>query len=208
MSSDAGKEPTPRRQGRRPGASETRSAILYAARARFAKDGYAGATIRKIATDANVDASLIMQFFGSKDELFQAVMSITPSSLSRISDAFDGPADSVGERVARAFLEVWDGEPADSEPFIAMLRAAIGNEQATAQLRELIQIRLIADLGPRLRDDAQLVIRIQVVSSMLVGVIVGRRIVHIDALAREDHESLIALVAPAVQAIFSAPPLH
>jgi AcrR family transcriptional regulator len=205
MSMQPREEPTPRRQGRRPGANETRQAILYSARARFAKDGYAGATIRKIATDANVDASLIMQFFGSKDDLFQAVMSITPSTLSRISEAFDGPMDSVGDRVARAFLDVWDGEPADSEPFIAMLRAAIGNEQATVQLRELIQIRLVADLRPELRDDPQFIIRIQVVSSMLVGVIVGRRIVHIEALAREDRESLITLVAPAIQAIFDAP---
>ena len=33
----------------------------------------------------------------------------------------------------RAHLEVWEGIPEDSEPMMAMLRAAITNEQAGAQ---------------------------------------------------------------------------
>ena len=59
----------PLRRGRRPGTSSSRQAILDAARARFAEDGYAMTTIRKIATDAGVNPALIMQFFGSKEDL-------------------------------------------------------------------------------------------------------------------------------------------
>ena len=201
MSTSLPPSPAPRRPGRRPGANETRSAILDAARTRFAKDGYAGSTIRKIASDANVDPSLVMQVFGSKEHLFREVMAGTPSALSRISAAFEGPKDTLGQRVTRAFLDVWDGGSPDSEPFHAMLRAAIGNEQAAEQLRELIQSRLIDDLEPGLRERPGMVIRVQVVSSMLIGVIVGRRIVHVDALVNEQRESLVALIAPAVQAI-------
>jgi AcrR family transcriptional regulator len=190
-----------RRQGRRPGTSGSRQAILDAARTRFARDGYAGATIRKIAADSGVDASLVMQFFGSKEQLFREVMTFTPSALSRISDAFDGPEDTLGERVTRAFLEVWDGPGQDSEPFVAVLRAAISNEQASTQLRDLIQARVTHDLGPR---DAQLTVRLEVVSSMLIGVVVGRRIVHVDALVEQDRESLVRLLAPAVQAVMVA----
>jgi AcrR family transcriptional regulator len=208
MSTPVQPSPAPRRQGRRPGANETRVAILDAARTRFAKDGYAGSTIRKIAGDAGVDPSLVMQFFGSKEDLFREVMAGTPSALSRISEAFEGPTDTLGQRVTRAFLAVWDSGSADSEPFHAMLRAAIGNEHAAEQLRELIQTRLIDDLDPRLRERPDTVIRVQVVSSMLIGVIVGRRIVHVDALVHEDRESLIALIAPAVQAILVADPLQ
>jgi AcrR family transcriptional regulator len=191
----------PKRQGRRPGSSGTRQVVLDAARARFAKDGYTGSTIRKIATDSGVDASLVMQFFGSKEELFREVMAITPSALSRISDAFEGPQSSLGERVTRAFLEVWDGEPQDSEPFIAMLRAAISNEQASAQLRDLIQARVAHDLASR---DPNLTLRVEIVSSMLIGVIVGRHIVHVSGIADQDRESLIQLITPGVQAILTA----
>ncbi|WP_239451892.1 hypothetical protein [Frondihabitans sp. PAMC 28766] len=72
-----------------------------------------------------------MQYFGSKDDLFAAVMASGPNTMSRISEAFDGPEESLGNRVTRAFLEVWDGNPVESEPLQALLRAAIGSEQAT-----------------------------------------------------------------------------
>src|ERR1700761_8209820 len=117
------------RRGRRPGTSTTRQAILEAARARFASDGFAATTVRRIAADAGVNASLVMQFFRSKNELFAAVMSISPDALARFSTAFEGPDEHLGERVARAYLEAWEG--ADSEPLMAMLRGAIANQQAS-----------------------------------------------------------------------------
>lgn len=193
---------TPKKQGRRPGSSDSRQVILDAARARFAKDGYTGATIRKIAADSGVDASLVMQFFGSKDDLFREVMAITPSALTRISAAFDGPEDSLGERVTRAFLQVWDADPPESEPFIAMLRAAISNEKASVQLRDLIQARVNHDLVSR---DLDMTVRVEIVSSMLIGLIVGRRIVHVAGIVEQDRESLVRVIAPAVQAILAPP---
>ena len=200
MANSVDTTPAPKRQGRRPGSSDSRQVILEAARARFAKDGYAGATIRKIAADSGVDASLVMQFFGSKDDLFREVMAITPSALMRISEAFEGPANTLGERVTRAFLQVWDADPPESEPFIAMLRAAISNEQASAQLRELIQTRVVHDLGSR---NADMTVRVEIVSSMLIGLIVGRHIVHVVGIVEQDRESLVRVVAPAVQAILA-----
>ena len=117
------------------------------------------------------------------------------------ADAFDGPEDSVGERVTRAFLEVWDGDPEVSEPLLALLRAAIGNEQATVHLRELIQKRVIDDLSPRLRDSSDMATRIEIASSMLVGVVVGRQLVEIEALVREDQDALVAYIAPSIQVL-------
>ncbi|CAM3185007.1 HTH tetR-type domain-containing protein [Deinococcus saxicola] len=195
--------PSPRR-GRRPGASGTRQAILDAARTRFAEDGYAAATIRKIAADAGVNAALVMQFFGSKDELFAAVMAVSPAALARITQAFDGPEQTLGERVTRAHLALWEGDPQDSEPLLAMLRAAISTPQAAAQLREFIQARLLKQISPRLQDEHDATVRAGLASSMLIGVIVGRRIVQVQALVEEDLESVICLVAPAIQTILIA----
>jgi AcrR family transcriptional regulator len=151
-----------------------------------------------------------MQYFGSKDELFAAVMAFGPNTMSRISDAFDGPDDSLGERVTRAFLEVWDGEPEVSEPLLALLRAAIGNEQATVHLRELIQRRVIDDLSPRLRDSTDMATRIEIASSMLVGVVVGRQLVEVEALVKEDRDALVAYIAPSIQTLLGASrgPVH
>ena len=190
--------PSPRR-GRRPGASGTRQAILDAARARFAEDGYAAATIRKIAADAGVDAALIMQFYGTKDDLFAAVMSISPAALARIAQAFGGPEQTLGEGVTRACLALWEDDPQDAAALLAMLRAAITNQQAAAQLREFLQARLVHHLRPRLRNEREATVRSGLAASMLIGVIVGRRIVQVPALVEEDLETVIQMVAPAIE---------
>jgi AcrR family transcriptional regulator len=189
------------RRGRRPGTSTTRQAILDAARARFASDGFAATTIRRIAADAGVNPSLVMQFFTSKEELFAAVMSIPPKSLARISTVFDGPDEHLGERVVRAHLEVWEGAPEDSEPMMAMLRGAIANEQAGSQLREFIQARLLDAMGAGRGDAPDAALRAGLASSMLVGIVVGRRLLGVPILADADTETLVAMVAPAIQSV-------
>jgi AcrR family transcriptional regulator len=189
------------RRGRRPGTSTTRQAILKAARARFASDGFAATTIRRIATDAGVDPSLVMQFFGSKSDLFAAVMSVSAEALSRFSSAFEGPDEHLGERVVRAFLAVWESSAKDSESLLAMLRAGLVNEQAGAQLRDFIQARLMDGAGPR--DQHAAALRAGLASSMLVGIIVGRRLVGVPVLAEADEETLVALVAPAIQSVLT-----
>jgi AcrR family transcriptional regulator len=189
------------RRGRRPGINTTRQAILDAARTRFASDGFAATTIRRVAADAGVNPSLVMQFFTSKEELFAAVMSISPKSLARISTVFDGPDEHLGERVVRAHLEVWEGAPEDSEPLMAMLRGAIGNEQAGSQLREFIQARLLDAMGAEGGNAPDAALRAGLASSMLVGIVVGRRLVGVPILAEADTETLVAMVAPAIQSV-------
>ena len=195
------KPPVQARRGRRPGANTTRREILDAARARFASDGFAATTIRRIASDAGVNPSLVMQFFTSKEVLFAAVMSISPKSLERFSTVFDGPDEHLGERVVRAHLEVWEGAPEDSEPLMAMLRGAISNEQAGSQLREFIQARLLDAMGAEGGNAPDAALRAGLASSMLVGIIVGRRLVGVPILADADAETLISLVAPAIQRV-------
>ena len=191
------------RRGRRPGTSTTRQAILDAARTRFAADGFAATTIRRVAADAGVNPSLVMQFFTSKEELFAAVMSISPKSLERFSTVFDGPDEHLGERVVRAHLEVWEGAPEDSEPLMAMLRGAIGNEQAGSQLREFIQARLLDAMGAEGGNAPDAALRAGLASSMLVGIVVGRRLVGVPILAEADTETLVAMVAPAIQSVLT-----
>ena len=194
--------PPPVRKPRR-GSGPTRDLILKAARTRFAKDGYSRSTIRGIAADAGVDASLVMQYFGSKEELFAAVMNLGPNTMSLLSQAFDGPTGGLGERVTRAFFDAWDGDPHISEPLLALFRAAIGNQHATVQLRELIQKRVIDDLDPRLRESADMTTRIEIALSMLIGVVVGRRLVEIDALVQQNREALVSYLSPGIQAVLS-----
>lgn len=190
-------------RGRRPGQSETRQAILEAARARFAADGFTTTTIRAIAADAGVDAALVMQFFKSKDELFGAVMSVPPQALARMSEAWQGRQDEVGERVTRAFLEVWEGEPRTSEPLLAMLRGAITQQQAAAQLRDFIEARLMKGAPAHLQADDDTRLRVGLAAAMLVGIIVARRIVGVPTIADQSLEVIVARASGALQALLA-----
>ena len=203
VTADETSKPSRARRGRRPGESGTRQAILEAARARFATDGYAAATIRKIAADAGVDAALVMRFYRSKDDLFAAVMAISPEALDRIAQAFEGPEQALGERVTRACLALWEGDPQDAEAVTAMLRAALSSEQAAAQLRGFIQARLVGHLSPRLHGEQDATLRAGLATSMLIGVIVGRRIVGVPALIEADLGAIIRRVAPAIQTVLT-----
>ena len=178
--------------------------MLAAARARFAGDGYTATTIRRIATDAGVDPSQVMQFFGSKADLFAAVMAVPASALAKFDTAFEGPSEHLGERVVRAFLQAWEVPNDESEPLMAMLRGAIVNEQANTQLRDFIQARLehgAADADRSQRSDRAL--RAGLAAAMLVGVVTSRRIIGVPALVAADHEMLVATLGPAVQAVLT-----
>ena len=130
-----------RRSGRRPGDSGTREAILSAARAAFAEQGYDKATIRGIAARAAVDPALVLHYFGSKERLFGAALQIpfTPGEVLRT--ALGADPDRLGEVIVRAFLNAW--EPAETRPaLIAMVRSAMTNDVAQAMVREFLDRRV------------------------------------------------------------------
>ena len=185
------------RRGRRPGQNNTRQVVLDAARARFASDGFAATTMRLVAADAQVDVSQVMQFFRSKDELFAAVMAVPASAMQRFNTLYEGLDEHLGERVVRAFLTAWEGLPEESEPLMATLRGAMVNDQARDQLRDFIQARLLAGTSERLDADAAL--RAGLATSLLIGMVVCRRIIGVPILVAVEQEELVTLVAPAIQ---------
>src|SRR5919204_863212 len=99
---------TPQRRGRRPGAPDTRATILEAARASFAESGFAGTTIRRVASAAGVDAALVHHYFGTKDDLFLAAMELPVDPRQALAPALADGAEGAGERLLRVFLTLWD----------------------------------------------------------------------------------------------------
>ncbi|MGA9677171.1 MAG: hypothetical protein WBR28_18640 [Mycobacterium sp.] len=70
--------------------------------------------------------------------------------------------------------------------------------------REFIQARLLDGIRSRSVDDEDAALRAGLASSMLVGIVVGRRIVGVPILANAESETLITLVAPAIQSVLTA----
>src|SRR3954467_7302498 len=120
--------PSGRRPGRRPGPTETRDAILAAARELFADKGDDGASARAIARSAGVDPALIHHFFGSKEGLFVAAMEFPFDPARLVPLLAAGPREEIGERIVRVFMTVW-GDPQLRARALAILRSAATSEQ-------------------------------------------------------------------------------
>ncbi|WP_241983262.1 hypothetical protein [Cryobacterium tagatosivorans] len=73
------------------------------------------------------------------------------------------------------------------------------NDTASGQLRDFIQSRLL--VGTRDRHDPDAVLRAGLASSMLVGIVTGRRIIGVPTLVAADTETLVAVIGPAIQQI-------
>ena len=78
-------------------AAATRSAILEAANRRFSAESYDQVGLRDVAGDVGVDPALISRYFGSKEDLFMAVLDDCKNG----SDLMDGDRADFGERWAR-----------------------------------------------------------------------------------------------------------
>lgn len=194
-------EAKPARRGRRVGSSNTRDVILAAAKKSFATDGFAATTIRKVAKDAGVDPSLVMQFYKSKDVLFGACLAVSAEALDCMADAYEGPVEGLGGRVTRAFLKLWEQQSGDAEALMAMQRAAMSSEAAAAQLRDFVQYRLVEVVSPKIHGGADAPLRAGLAAAMLVGVFVGRNIVRVPVIADVDQEAVIELIGSAIQTI-------
>ena len=186
-----------RRTGRRSGETTTREAILEAARTRFAKHGYDGATIRGIAADAGVDPALVHHFYGSKERLFVDAMRfpVVPSEV--LGRAAEAGRDRLGESILRTVLDLWDA-PETREQSIALLRSAVTNERAATMLRGFVTSAILGTIAGLVEDeDAEY--RATLVASQILGLAVARFVVRLEPIASASIEELVDAIAPTVQ---------
>ena len=89
---------------RLPGESGTREAIATAARQQFAQLGYDRTSMRSVAEQAGVDPSLVSHFFGSKQQLFVAVIELPFDPAIILPAILEGERSQAGERLVRFVL--------------------------------------------------------------------------------------------------------
>jgi AcrR family transcriptional regulator len=183
------------RPGRRPGPSQTREAVLGAARNLFAERGYEKTTIRAIGRAADVDPALVHHFFGTKEQVFIAAMAFPFDPDDLIREVISGPREGVAQRLVRFFLSVWR-DPEARAPFVAILRSATTNEQAAAMLREFISSALLARVAQTLRLPR---LRVEAAAAQLVGIALVRYVVGIEPLASAPEDEIVALVTPVIE---------
>ncbi|QIS02594.1 TetR family transcriptional regulator [Nocardia brasiliensis] len=187
----------PARSGRRPGQSGAREAILAAARARFAEAGFDKTSIRAVAADAGVDPALVHHYFGTKQELFGAVVQLPVNPEHTLTAVDAAPLDRLGETILRAVLTVWDS-PAGAG-VVAMVRSIIAGGD-TSLARSFILEVVLERVRLRIAtpdDDGRL--RVALVGSQMIGLLMARKIVGIEPMASAPPETLITAIAPTLQ---------
>jgi AcrR family transcriptional regulator len=200
---------TPRRRGR-PSRTETEAApatrdrILDAAREEFSERGYEKTSVRGIAKAAGVDSALVHHYFGTKEQVFEAAIEVAfAPALAAPTAVEDGPLDTVGERLTRFLLGIWEN-PTTRTPLLAIVRSAVNNESAAAVFRRLVAAQLLRRIAGRLDlPDAEL--RAELAAAQLVGVAMLRYVIRVEPLASADVERIVERVAPVVQGHLTAP---
>jgi AcrR family transcriptional regulator len=186
------------RTGRRPGNQDTREAILAAAKKAFTERGYDKASIRQIATLAEVDPALVHHYFGSKDKLFLATMDAPIDPGEMIPQVFAAGHDGVGERLVRMVLTVWDSPAGGS--IVALLRSALSHDFSARLLREFVTSQVLRRIIQQLDiDPKEAPLRSTLAASQLVGIAMARYIVKIEPLASTPREVLVSAIGPTIQ---------
>jgi len=181
------------RTGRRPGPSSTRDEILRAARRRFADDGYDRATFRSIAADGGVDPALVVQFFGSKKQLFAAA-TVSPVTLAELSEQSEpGPPAEAGLRLARLLMRWLDDEGA-RQALLGRIRSASSEPEAADAVREMIDGQLTAFAAQMDGDRPD--VRASLLATQFLGVVLARFVVRSEPLASMDPAEIAEWLAP------------
>ena len=185
--------------GRRPGSVGTRDMILNAARARFADQGYSGASLRAIARDAGVDASMVSHFFGSKAGLFGAVIEWPLDPSASLAVLLDGDTGDIGHRLATAFVQQWR-ITGWRDPIVALAAAGAADPAAAVLLRDFLCDRLLVPVLEGLGIDRPR-LRAGMISSVLIGVGLGRYALGLANPVDLPDDDLIEALAPALQTL-------
>ena len=194
-----------RRPGRRPGNPDTRRAILEAARTAFAANGFRGASVRRIAAQAGVDAAMIHHYFGTKEQLFLATVQPPIDPLMLVDRLTDGGLDDLGRRVVRTLLTVWES-PDIGPGLVAFLRSALADPERAALLREFIGELLLGKvLLPLGVPAAEAPTRLGLAMSQILGLLVGRYVVQMQPIVAVPHDVLIAEAGGTLQRYLTGP---
>lgn len=185
------------RTGRPPGGTANREAILAAATHEFSELGYDRTSMRAIAARAGVDQALLAHYFGSKHDLFVAVVEFPFDPAKHLPALLAGDPSTIGERLARFQLALLD-QPDAKRRLTGLVRAASSEPEAARILRDFLMREVIGPLAQALGTD-QPEVRVSLVGSQFIGLVMARHIVALEPLALLAPERVVELIAPTLQ---------
>lgn len=166
----------------------TRQRILAAAIARFAQGSYEEVKLRDIAADVGVDVALVHRSFGSKEQLFAAVL------------AAASPSDRLLAADLRELSAVFANDIFASKPDDALqiVLRSLSSPQARDVLRAHGAIDFMGPLAAKLDGPAQQQ-RAALFAACLTGIGILRDVLRVESLLDESRE----ITQPLIERILS-----
>lgn len=176
----------------------SRDAILRAAQRQFASHGYERTTIRGVAAEAEIDPTMVIRYYGSKEDLFAAAVRVD----LRLPDFSAVGRDDLGRAMVAHFLRRWEGDLAD-DVLQVLLRSAATHPAAAIRLRGLFAEQVTAAMAGVVPDHAEE--RAALVASQLLGLAFGRYVLALPGLTEPTEKTLTARFAGTVQRYLTDP---
>jgi AcrR family transcriptional regulator len=170
-------------------ADQTKAVILAAARERFAESGYEAATIRAIAADANIDPSMVMRYFGNKDQLFAAAAEFD----LQFPDLSNVDPRELGRALVTHFLSRWE----DDDALVVLLRSATTNAEAAQRMTDIFAGQLLPAINKFASDDAPR--RAGLIATQVLGMALCRFVLRLPPVVALSREELIDWIGPTLQ---------
>jgi AcrR family transcriptional regulator len=173
--------------------AETKAVILAAARERFAETGFERATIRAIAADANIDPSMVMRYFGNKDQLFAAAADFDLD----FPDLAGVDRDEMGARMVAHFMNRWERD----EALIVLLRSSTTNAEAAGRMQAIFAAQLL----PAIRkvnavDPAR---SAGLIASQMLGLALCRYVLRLPPVVAMPRDEVVSWLGPTIQRYLS-----
>ena len=169
--------------------AETKAVILAAAKERFAQSGFERATIRAIAADADIDPSMVMRYFGSKDQLFAAAADFD----LQIPDLSGVERQNVGAQLVDYFMERWERD----EALIVLLRSSTSNADAAQRMREIFADQLLPVVSHLNPTGAAR--RASLIASQMLGLALCRYVLRLPPIVEMSHDEVVSWLGPTIQ---------
>jgi AcrR family transcriptional regulator len=170
-----------------------RTAIIRAARRAFARQPYDAVTLRGIAADAGVSASLIVKHFGGKESLFDRVADFSDAAELLLA----APNEDLGRHAVRALVR-WRRENQADVMLRVVFAIGIGDERKL--LRERFRDQIVRAFADRLSGD-HLEIRAELIVAQLLGLGAALAVDKTGPTASADPDLVADLYGPALQSL-------
>jgi AcrR family transcriptional regulator len=169
----------------------TRDNILAAARRLFGTEGYDRTTIRAIAVAAGIHPSMVMRYYGSKENLFALAANFD----LELPDLTAVPRADIGRTLIRHFLRRWEGNLGDLP---ALLRVSVTHDKARERLIGIMRGQLAPALTTLCgKERAQE--RAALVATQMLGLALARYVLHLPPVVELPDEIIVARLGATLQ---------